>query len=298
MVVNCWERSLVKCSLFYLRAFLSTELLRNPKFGDFALAKDTAVFELWPFCPLPRVKATFHVNAIPSLATMAADPPNLTNSPNSKPDLNTDDDFLSNMALYNLSRIQSTLAFLSAKPTWSASDTAPFDHMHYDGSTALDLCASKLALQPNQHILDIGSGFSATGRYLATTHGVQVTGIELQKEIHDIAETIIGRNEDPRIAEAVRSVHADFLALGPEVVAPGNERFDHAVSMLCVCHILRTPVCAFSSKRRGCSERVGRSTLRIFTTAPGRPWRMRKRDACGKSTGRRTCRLKRSMWSS
>lgn len=152
---------------------------------------------------------------------------------------------ISSMALYNLSRTHSILASLSAKPTWTNADTASFDCMHYDGDAALDHCAAKLGLQPDQHILDIGSGFSATGRFLASRHGAYVTGIELQHENHELAQLITTRNEDARVVERVRSVNADFLRLTPESLGGGGDgepaassaRFDHVVSLLCVTHI-------------------------------------------------------------
>ena len=150
---------------------------------------------------------------------------------------------ISNMALYNLSRTHAVLDSLSNKPKWTNADTSSFDCMHYDGDAALDHCASKLGLRPGEHVLDIGSGFSATGRYLATMYGAHVTGIELQQDNHELAQRITMRNVDPHVVERVRSVNADFLALTPESLAVGNEgeapsaQFDHIISLLCITHI-------------------------------------------------------------
>ena len=162
---------------------------------------------------------------------------------------------ISSMALYNLSRAHSVLASLSRKPKWTNADTSSFDCMHYDGDTALDNCASQLGLQrrdqqPDQqpdwadkHILDIGSGFSATGRFLASKYKARVTGIELQRENHELAQRITSRNVDPLVVQRVRSVNADFLSLTPESLVPGNWResssiqFNHIVSLLCIMHI-------------------------------------------------------------
>ena len=155
-------------------------------------------------------------------------------------DVNPD---ISSMALYNLSRAHAVLASLSDKPKWTNADTSSFDCMHYDGDAALDHCASKLGLQPNQHVLDIGSGFSATGRFLASKYGARVTGIELQRENHELAQRITMRNADPRVVERVRSVNADFLSLTPDSLFTGDEgdssstRVDHMVSLLCIDHI-------------------------------------------------------------
>ena len=47
--------------------------------------------------------------------------------------------------------------------------------------------ASKLLLQPGQRLLEIGCGWGGLGIYLAKTAGVQVTGVTLSKEQHEIA---------------------------------------------------------------------------------------------------------------
>ena len=158
---------------------------------------------------------------------------------------------ISNMALYNLSRAHSVLDSLSNKPKWTNADTSSFDCMHYDGDAALDHCASKLGLRADEHILDIGSGFSATGRFLATNYGVHVTGIELQQESHELAQRITMKNIDPGVVERVRSVNADFLILTPESFVLGNDgeassaQFDHIVSLLCIAHIPKSARAAF-----------------------------------------------------
>ena len=151
---------------------------------------------------------------------------------------------ISSIALYNLSRAHSFLARLSQKPQWTNADTSPFDCLHYDGDTVLEHCASKLDLQPDQHVLDIGSGFGGTGRFLASKYGAYVTGIELQRENHELAQRITSRNVDPRVVESVRSVNADFLHLTPESLAVAGSdgetshmRYDHVISLLCIMHI-------------------------------------------------------------
>ena len=157
---------------------------------------------------------------------------------------------ISSMALYNLSRAHSLIAALASKPKWTNADTAPFDCMHYDGDAALERCASAIGLRPDQRVLDIGSGFGATGRFLASTYGARVTGIELQRENHELARLITVRNVDAGVVKRVRSVNADFLRLEPEGLgvvgrdgeAPSSssssfERFDHVISLLCIMHI-------------------------------------------------------------
>ncbi len=158
------------------------------------------------------------------------------NSDDSKDDKKS---FVSKMALYDLKIARSTLASISYKPTWTIADTASFDCMHYDGDAALDLCAHKLALQPDQRLLDIGSGFSATSRFLASKYQVHVTGVELQPEVHELAETITRKNAEERVVKNVRSVNADFLTLTEDDIYGQDERvpFNHALSLLCIMHL-------------------------------------------------------------
>src|SRR5260221_4872474 len=48
--------------------------------------------------------------------------------------------------------------------------------------------ASKLLLQPGQHVLDIGCGWGGLGLYLAKIADVKVTRVTLSKEQHDVAQ--------------------------------------------------------------------------------------------------------------
>lgn len=48
--------------------------------------------------------------------------------------------------------------------------------------------ASKLLLQPGQHVLDIGCGWGGLGLYLAKTADVRVTGVTLSKKQHEVAQ--------------------------------------------------------------------------------------------------------------
>ncbi|MCJ1480761.1 hypothetical protein MMC06_000916 [Schaereria dolodes] len=176
----------------------------------------------------------------------------------------TDGTDISDMALYNLSRAESAICSLSNKSSWSNADTSSFDCMHYDGDNALRHCAKQLSIRPGQHILDVGSGFSATGRFLASTYHVRVTGIELQLKVHSLAEHIIQRNPDSRISQAVRSVNADFLTLAPEALSDdeGMILCDHIVSFLCLPHIPSRP--AFFSQASRFLKSGGKIYLEDF----------------------------------
>ncbi|KAL7924850.1 SAM-dependent methyltransferase [Trichoderma austrokoningii] len=139
-----------------------------------------------------------------------------------------DETGISDAALYDLRRAKKRLDTLADKPTWDLSDTADFDCMHYLGDAALEKACRTLGMERGQTVVDIGSGFSATGRYLYKKCGVDVTGIELQPEIHRLAEMITERNG---LATGVRSVNADFTKLTLD------KPVDYIVSFLCILHI-------------------------------------------------------------
>ncbi|EHK44616.1 uncharacterized protein TrAtP1_008622 [Trichoderma atroviride] len=135
---------------------------------------------------------------------------------------------ISDAALYDLRRAKTRLDTLADKPKWDLGDTADFDCMHYLGDAALEKACKTLGMERGQTVVDIGSGFSATGRYLHKRCGVDVTGIELQPEIHQLAETITERNG---LAAGVRSVNADFTKLTLD------KPVDYIISFLCILHI-------------------------------------------------------------
>ncbi len=126
-------------------------------------------------------------------------------------------------------------------------------------------------------MLDVGSGFSATGRFLADKYGVWVTGVEVQRESHEIAKWITRRNEDGGVVERVRSVCADFLSLRDEwsVGDDGGDgggdgevstiaRFDHVVSLLCIMHIPESARLDFFSQAARFLEPGGRMYVEEF----------------------------------
>ncbi|KAF6830430.1 methyl transferase-like protein [Colletotrichum plurivorum] len=135
------------------------------------------------------------------------------------------------MNLYKLGRVHRALEGLKEKPAWTAEDTRGFDCMHYLGDEAIENAARELGLRPGDRVLDIGSGFGGTGRYLHRHYGVATTGVELQGDIHEIASVI---NDRSGAGAGAVSVNGDFLELSPELMgAP----VDHIVSFLCILHV-------------------------------------------------------------
>ncbi|KAL7005826.1 hypothetical protein EMMF5_004562 [Cystobasidiomycetes sp. EMM_F5] len=136
---------------------------------------------------------------------------------------------VSAMALYNLNRAHKELLRLQDKEVWESKDTAAFHSMHYLGDQAIESAAIALDIRRDTVCLDVGSGFCATDRYLYEHFGTQVVGVELQQDIHDIAEII---NHKTRMAKSVRSVHSDILS-----VTITEAPVDYVVSFLCILHI-------------------------------------------------------------
>jgi sarcosine/dimethylglycine N-methyltransferase len=69
-------------------------------------------------------------------------------------------------------------------------DLAPVDEFHIRGRDATVELANRAALKPGQRVLDVGSGLGGSARYLASTHNVQATDIDLTAEYVDVARTL------------------------------------------------------------------------------------------------------------
>ena len=74
-------------------------------------------------------------------------------------------------------------------------DLAPIDEFHTRGREATANLASLLNqdLQPNIHVLDVGSGIGGPSRYLASRFGCHVTGLDLVGEYCRVADSLARR---------------------------------------------------------------------------------------------------------
>src|SRR4051794_35451478 len=75
----------------------------------------------------------------------------------------------------------------------SAETLFPFDQMHGRQLTATKEHVGRLALDPAQHVLDVGSGIGGPARYMAFTTGCRVTGIDLTEAFVAAARELTAR---------------------------------------------------------------------------------------------------------
>jgi MPBQ/MSBQ methyltransferase len=71
--------------------------------------------------------------------------------------------------------------------TLTIDDLAPMDEFHSRRRLATRELAALLAPAAADHIIDIGSGIGGPSRYLATTYGCRVSGVDLTQEFVDTA---------------------------------------------------------------------------------------------------------------
>ncbi len=103
-----------------------------------------------------------------------------------------------------------------------------FDQYHYFGTDAVDEALGVLNLASDFRVLDIGSGIGGPARYIAAKTGANVTALELQPDLHDVAKGLTAR-----CGLTLRVAHVCGDILG-DAVAPG---YDAIVSFLCFLHI-------------------------------------------------------------
>lgn len=69
-------------------------------------------------------------------------------------------------------------------------DLAPVDEFHIGGREATRRLCEQLDLAHTDTVLDIGSGLGGTARYIASTYGCSVTGVDLTPEYVDVARSL------------------------------------------------------------------------------------------------------------
>lgn len=70
---------------------------------------------------------------------------------------------------------------------------APVDEFHIGGRPATEYALAKIELTGSDHVLDVGCGLGGATRYLASTVGCRVTGIDLTADYIEVAELLADR---------------------------------------------------------------------------------------------------------
>jgi cyclopropane-fatty-acyl-phospholipid synthase len=100
--------------------------------------------------------------------------------------------------------------------------------------------AAKLLLQPGQSVLDIGSGWGGMGLFLSQQFGVDVTGVTLSKEQHDVSSR---RALEAGLADRVRFKLLDYRQ--------EENRYDRIVSVGMFEHVGVAHYVEFFTKVKG-----------------------------------------------
>mgnify|MGYP001404840660 CR=1 FL=1 len=116
---------------------------------------------------------------------------------------------------------------LKRKP--SISELSSIDHLHYDGTNAVDNAIEYINIKKNSFVLDIGSGIGGPARYIAHKTKAIVYAVEIQQELNDIANLL---TKEYNLSDKVKHIKNDINNF-----LPVNVKFDHVVSWLALYHV-------------------------------------------------------------
>src|SRR6056300_1066703 len=82
------------------------------------------------------------------------------------------------------------------------------DCMHYEGNDAIDDVVKAMGLDSSKKVLDVGSGFGGVARVLSSSSKCTTVALELQSDIHQLAEDLTRRCN---LSDLVQHVQGDIL---------------------------------------------------------------------------------------
>ncbi len=107
------------------------------------------------------------------------------------------------------------------------------DSMHYMGNSAVEDAIATMKLESSSRVLDVGSGFGGSARYMSDRTNCTTTALELQKDIHDMGEYLTNKC---RLDNRVQHVRGDILTLDLNQLG-GRSFYDGVVSFLVFLHV-------------------------------------------------------------
>lgn len=97
--------------------------------------------------------------------------------------------------------------------TVTVDDLAPVDEFHIGGRQATEDFIGQLGISPDDHVLDVGCGIAGTSRFVASTYGCRVSGIDLTPEYIDAGKALCSW---VRLADRIDLHQGSALATGFE----------------------------------------------------------------------------------
>ena len=148
-----------------------------------------------------------------------------------------DDDGIKTMKLYShVERIQREVVRRGMLNSDSIDPIAlsEIDCMHYEGNEAIDDVVKAMGLDSSKKVLDVGSGFGGVARVLSSSSKCTTVALELQSDIHQLAEDLTRRC---KLSDLVQHVQGDILSYDLCKLGGGPATFDGLVSFLVFLHI-------------------------------------------------------------
>ncbi len=140
-------------------------------------------------------------------------------------------------------------------------DLAPLDEFHSRRRRATEELARMLAPAPADHVVDVGSGLGGPARYLATTFGCRVSGVDLTAEF---VETAIELTRRTGLADRV-----DFRQESGLALPFPDGRFDLAWTQNVAMNIADRP--RWYAELRRVLKPSGRLAIQDVAQGPGGP---------------------------